>query len=167
MAQQDLHETDVNTLFQELGREAVTKRMRCEAVAEMARLPCAVEGPASRLAGKRSDAFAVGEKPLAAAMDFPDLTQHGQGRLAQRQGTLFIAFADDPQEHPLGVDGGDGQCNRFADPQTAGVDQGETAAVDGLVERGDQAAAVGITADVGQAFAVGLADFFFVNSGHS
>jgi hypothetical protein len=73
---------------------------------------------------------------------------------------LLVAFADDPQEHLLGIDGGHGQFDGFAEPQAAGVDQRETTAVDRLPDRGDQAAAVLVAANVGQALAVGLADFF-------
>ena len=112
-------------------------------------------------------AEAVGEEPPGVAVDLPDLAEHGQGRLGQRQGPLLVAFADDPQEHLLGIDGGDGQFDGFADPQAAGVDEGETAAVDRLADGGDQAAAVLVAADVGQALAKGLADFFLVNSGQS
>lgn len=114
-----------------------------------------------------SGALAVGEEPLPAAMDFPDLAQHGACRLGQGQGSLFVTFADDPQEHPLGVEGRNGEGDGLADPQAAGVDQHETATVDRVSDRGDQAAAVRVASNVGQAFAIGLADFFFVKSGRS
>ena len=64
-------------------------------------------------------------------------------------------------------EGRNGQGDGFADPQAAGVDQRETAAVDRLGDRGDQAAAVLVASNVGKAFAIGLADFFFVKSGQS
>lgn len=50
-------------------------------------------------------AVSVGEDPLGVAMRLPDLTQHGEYGLGQGQGSLLVAFADDPQEHLLGVDG--------------------------------------------------------------
>lgn len=124
-------------------------------------------GSANCPSGKISAVLSDGEEPLRAAMDFPDLAQHGQWRLAQRQGALFVAFADDPQEHPLRVDRGNGKCDRFADPQAAGVDQREAAAVDRAFDRGDQAAAVLVASRIGKAFAIGLADLFFVKSGQS
>ena len=138
-----------------------------EVVIETAGCSHGIEGLAGHLSGKMSGALTVWEEPLVAAMNLPDLTEHGQCRLGQRQDSLFVAFADDPQEHPLGVDGGNGQCDGLADPQAAGVDQGETAAIDGLVDRGDQAAAVLVASDVGQALAKGLANFFFVSNGQS
>ena len=167
MSEQHLHEPDVGALFQEMGREAVAERVRYEVVIETAGCPCRVEGVAGCLPGKMSGALAVGEEPLRATMDLPDLAQHGPCRIGQGQGTLFVAFADDPQEHPLRVDGGDGQRDSFADPQAASVDQRETAAVDRLSDRGDQAAAVLVASNVGKASAIGLADFFFVSNGQS
>jgi len=95
----------------------------------------------------------------------PDLAKHGPYRLGQGQGPFLVALADDPQEHLLGIDGGDGQFNGFAEPQAAGVDEGETAAVDGLADGGNQAAAVLVTAYVGKTLAKGQTDFFWVNSG--
>jgi len=144
---------DVEALFQESGRETVAKRVGREAVIEAARRPCAVEGHAGCRTGKMRGAVAVGEKPLPIAMDLPDRTKHGESRLGQGQGSLFIAFTDDPQEHPLRVDGGNGQCDGFADPQATGVDQRKTAAIDRLLDRGDQAAAVRVASNVGEAFA--------------
>ena len=141
--------------------------MWCEMVAEIARIPCAVEGPASHSIGQMIGALAVGEEPLAAAMDLPDLAQHGQRRLGQGQGSLFVAFADDSQEHLLGVHGGNRQCESFADPQATCVDQGKTTAVDWVSDRGDQATAVLIASNVGEALAIGLAHFFLVSSGQS
>jgi len=161
MTEQDLHQADVDALFQEFGGETVAQRVRCEAVAEIARIPCAVEGPARHSTGQMIGAVAVGEDPRPAAVDLPDLTQHGQGRFGEGQGSFFVAFADDPQEHPLGVDGRDGQRQGLADAQAAGVDQRETAAVDRQPDGGDQAAAVLVASNVGQAFAIGLADFFW------
>ncbi len=167
MAEQDLHEADVGALLQESGRKTMAKRVRYEVVIEPAGRSCGVESPAGRPSGKMSSAFAVGEEPRLVAMDLPDLAQHGPCRFGQREGSLFVAFTDDPQEHPLRVDGRDGQCDSLADPQAAGVDQRETAAVDRLGDRGDQAAAVLVASNAGKAFAIGLADFFFVSSGQS
>ncbi len=100
-------------------------------------------------------------------MDLPDLAKHGEDRLGQGQSALLVPFADHPQEHLLGIDGGDGQFDGFADPQAAGVDQDETAAIDRLGDRADQAAAVLVASDVGKTLAKGVADFFFVSSGQS
>jgi hypothetical protein len=167
MPEQHLHNADVSALLQKSGREAVAKGVRSEVVIIAAGCSRGVEGLPGYLSRKMSRALAVGEEPLFVAMDLPDLAQHGPCRLSQRKNSLFVAFADDPQEHPLGVDGGDRQGDGLADPQAAGVGQGETAAVDRLPDGGDQAAAVRIAPNVGQAFAVGLADFFLVSSGQS
>jgi len=167
MAQQDLHEAEVNALFQESGRKAVAKGVGRERVREAARRACPVEGQAGGVTGQMEGAVAVGEEPLGIAMGLPDLAKHAEGGLGQGQGALLVAFADHPQEHLLGIDGGDGQFDGFAEPQAAGVDQGETAAADRLADRGDQAAAVLVASNVGKALAIGLADFFFVSRGQS
>ena len=60
------------------------------------------------------DALA-GEDPGRAAMDFPYLSQHRQHRLGEGKCTLFVALADQSQEHPVGVEGRDGQCDRLSD----------------------------------------------------
>ena len=167
MPQQDLHEAEIDALLQQSSRETVAKRVGCKVVIKTAGRPGAVEGPSGRPTRKMRAAFSVGEKPRPAAMDLPHLTEHGECRFGQGQDSFFVAFANDSQEHPLRVDGRDGQGDGFTDPQTAGVDQGETAAVDRLSDRGDQAAAVRVASNVGKAFAIGLADFFFVSRGHS
>ncbi len=100
-------------------------------------------------------------------MGFPDLAEHLEDRFGQRENTLLVSLADDAQNHLLGVDRGDGQRDRLGDPQAIGVDERETAAIDGLFQCGDQAAAVLVTADVGQPLPAWLADFFFVNRGQS
>ena len=100
-------------------------------------------------------AVAVGEEPLGMTMDPPDLAEHGEDRIGQGQGALLVAFADDPQEPLLRVDGGDGKFDGFADPQAAGVDQRETAAANRLVDRADQAAAVLVASNVGKTLTIG------------
>ena len=100
-------------------------------------------------------------------MGFPDLAEHLEDRFGQRENTLFVSLADDAQNHLFRVDRGDGQRDRLADPQAIGVDERETAAIDGLFECADQAAAVLVTADVGQPLPAWLADFFLVNRSQS
>ena len=93
-------------------------------------------------------------------MGFPDLAEHLEDRFGQRENTLLVSLADDAQDHLLRVDRGNGQRDRLGDAQAIGVDEGETAAIDGLFQCGDQAAAVRVTADVGQPLPAWPADFF-------
>ena len=95
------------------------------------------------------------------------VAEHLQDRFGQGENTLLVPLADDAQNHLLRVDRRDGQRDRLGDPQALGVDERETAAIDGLLQGGDQAAAVLVTADVGQPLPAWLADFFFVNRGQS
>ena len=100
-------------------------------------------------------------------MSFPDLPQHFQHGSRQRKSTLFVAFANHVQQLLVGVDRRDRKLDGFSDPQSVGVNKREAAAVNGPLQCGDQAATISVGADVGQSDVAWLADFFFVNSGHS
>ena len=167
MPEQHLHDTDVGALLEEPGREAVTQRVRAEVVIETTGRPGEIEGSSSRPNGQMIVALAIGEEPFLAAMSLPDRAEHVECGVRQRQGPLFVALADDPQEHSLGVDGREGQSDGFTDPQPAGIDQREAAAVDRILDRGNQAAAVLVALNVGKTLAIGLPDFFLVSSGQS
>ena len=167
MAEQDLDDPDVHAPLEHVGGEAVTQRVRPEIGVEAAGVVRLDErGPCGRIGqvGRQSPA---GKEPPLAAVGFPDLAEHLEDRFGQRENTLFVSLADDVQNHLLRVDRGDGQRDRLGDPQAIGVDERETAAIDGLFECADQAAAVLVTADVGQPLPAWLADFFLVNSGQS
>lgn len=109
----------------------------------------------------------TGEQPAYVAMSLPDLPQHLEHGIRQRKSTLFVAFASHAQQLLVGVDCRDRKRDRFSDPQSVGVDEREAAAVNGLLQCGDQAATISVGANVGQSDVARLADFFFVNSGHS
>ena len=100
-------------------------------------------------------------------MSLPDLAEHLQHHVRQRQSPLLVAFARHAEQQLPGVHRRDRQPERFSDPQAVGVNQREAAAVNGLPQRGDQAATVVVGADVGQPDVAWFADFFFVNNGHS
>ena len=167
MAEQDLDDPDVHAPLEHVRGEAVTQRVRPEIGVKAAGVPRLDErGPCGRIGqvGRQSPA---GKEPPPAAVGFPDLAEHLEDRLGERENTLLVSLADDAQNHLLRVDRGDGQRDRLGDPQAIGVDEGETAAIDGLFQGGDQAAAVLVTADVGQPLPAWPADFFFVNRGQS
>ena len=98
---------------------------------------------------------------------FQTVAEHLEDRFGQRENTLFVSLADDAENHLLRVDRGDGQRDRLGDAQAIGVDERETAAIDGLFQCGDQAAAVLVAADIGQPLPAWPADFFLVNRGQS
>ncbi len=167
MAEQDLDDPDVHAPLEHVRGEAVTQRVRPEIGVKAAGIPRLDEcGPCGRI-GQVGCQSPAGKEPLPAAVGFPDLTEHLEDRFGQRQNTLLVPLADDAQDHLLRIDRGNGQRDRLGDPQAIGVDERETAAIDGLFECGDQAAAVLVTADVGQPLPAWLADFFLVNRGQS
>src|SRR5271156_2333504 len=165
--QKDLDDPDVHAALEHVRGEAMTQRVRSEIGVEatgVARLD--ERGPRGRIGevGRRSPA---GKEPPLAAVGFPDLAEHLEDRFGQRQNPLLVSLADDAQNHLLGVDRRDRQRDRLVDPQAISVDDGKTAAIDGLFQGGDQATAVLVTADVGQPLSAWRADFFFVNRGQS
>ena len=167
MSQQELDHADVDAPLEQMRGEAVTQRVRPELGVEPAGVPRLDErGPCGciRQVGRRSPA---GKEPPPAAVGFPDRAEHLEDRFGQRENTLLVSLADDSQHHLLGVDRGDGERDRFGDPQAIGIDERETAAIDGLFQGGDQAAAVLITADVGQPLPARPADLIFMNRGQS
>ena len=135
-------------------RKALSIGVKAAGVARLdERSPCGRVGQV----GRQSPA---GEKPLLAAMGFPDLAEHLEDRFGQRENTLLVSLLDDAQDHLLGVDCGDGQRGGLGDPQVLSVDERETAAIDGLFQGGDQATAVLVAANVRQPLPAWLADFF-------
>jgi len=167
MPEQDLDDPDVHAALEHVGGEAVTQRVGPEIGVEAAGIPGLGEGGPCGRVGQVGRQSPAGKEPPRAAVGFPDLAEHLEDGFGQRENTLLIPLADDPQNHLLGVDRGDRERDRLGNPQAIGVDERETAAVDGLFQGGDQAAAVLITADVGQPLAAWLADFFLVNRGQS
>ena len=93
-------------------------------------------------------------------MGFPDLAEHLEDRFGQRENTLLVSLADDAQDHLLRVDRGNGQRDRLGDAQAIGVDEGETAAIDGLFQCGDQAAASSSLRTSASSSWLGLRTFF-------
>ena len=154
MPEQNLHEADVYALLEEPSGEGMAKAVRPEMLIETTGCPSSIEGLANCFTGNVSCATAAGEEPLGAAMDIPNLVEHGQYRLGQWQGAFLVALADDLQEHARRVDGRAGQGDGFADPQAAGVDQRKTGTVDRMGNRRDQAPAVLVASNVGKALTI-------------
>jgi hypothetical protein len=167
MAEQDLDDADVHAPLEHVRGEAVTQRVRPEMGVEAAGVARLKERGSCGRIGQVSRQSPTGKEPPPAAMGFPDRAEHLEDRFGQRENTLLVSLADDAQDHLLRVDRGNGQRDRLGDPQSIGVDERETAAIDGLFQCGDQVAAVLVTADVGQPLPAWLADFFFVNRGQS
>ena len=149
MPEQDLDDADVDAPLEHVRGEAVTQRVRPEIgvkAAGVARLN--ERGTCGRI-GQVGHRSPTGKEPPPAAVGFPDLAEHLEDRFGQRENALFVSLADDTQNHLLGVDCGDGQRDRLGDAQAIGVDERETAAIDGLFQGGDQAAAVLVATDIG------------------
>ena len=167
MSQQNLDDANIHALFQQVRGGTVPKRVRTEAIIESALASRLDESSSCGAVRQRREDRLTGEQPAYVAMSLPDLPQHLQHGIRQGKSTLFVAFANHVQQQLLGVDRRDRKPDRFSDPQSVGVNEREAAAVNGLLQCGDQAATIVVGADVGQPDVAWLADFFFVNNGHS
>ena len=167
MPELDLDDANIHTAQEQVAGEAVAERVRQEIGAEAAGVPRLGEGGSCGRIGQVGRRAPAGEEPAAAAVGLPDLPEHPEDGIGQREDTLLVPLADDVQDHLLGVDRGDGQRDRLVDPQAVGVHERETAANDRLLEGRQEAATVLVTADRRQALAAWPADFFFVNRGQS
>ena len=166
MSQQNLDDANVHASLQQVCGEAMAKRVRSKSVIEAALASRFDERISCGGVGQRRGDSPAGEQPALAAMRLPDLSQHVQHHLRQRESPFFVAFADHVQQQGLGVHRGDRERDRFSDPQSVGVNERETAAINGLFQRGNQTPTIVIGADVGEPDVAGLAYFFLVNSGH-
>ena len=99
MSEQDLHDSDVDALFEQLGRKAVAQGVRLEVFVKETFVTRVVECFTNRCARNVSGPVATREEPSGVAMRLPDLTQHLEHRFGERQGKLFVALAHQTQEH--------------------------------------------------------------------
>ena len=105
MAEQDLHDAEVNALFEQAGGKAVAERMAGERVAEQALLTCNANRLADRVVRNVTRCvISSREDPLLATMQLPSLPQHLKSRFAQWNDAFLVPLADNPQQHLLGVD---------------------------------------------------------------
>ena len=111
MAQQNLNQADVHALLEHVCGKAVAERVWPKLIVEAALASRLIKRGVGGGIRQVGDDASAGEDPGGAAMDFPYLSQHRQHRLGEGQSTLFVAFADQSQEHLVRVDGRDGQCD--------------------------------------------------------
>ena len=167
MSEKELDDADVHAALQHVRGEAMPERVRPEFVVKAALASRLVESRSCGRVGQVGHGSATGEQPPLAAVGLPNLPQHLHDRFGQWERPLLVSLADHAENHLLGVNRRDRQCNRLPDSQSIRVDDREAAAIDRLFQRRDQAAAILITADVGQAFLAWLANFFLVNNAQS
>ena len=149
MAQQHLDDADVDPALEHVRGEAVAERVRPERFVKAACLSCLDKGSTGGGLGQRGQQAPTGEEPPCAPVGLPDHAEHLHDRFGEGENTLLVALPDDIKDHPLRIHRRDGQSDRLRDPQAVGVDERETAPIEGLFQRGDQAATIVVGADVG------------------
>ena len=126
------------------------------------------EGPAQHIGGDRTAVPAVGEKPLPVTVPGhpPHPAKALVHRARHRNEPFLVALADHPQQAAGLVDGADRKGGGLADPQAAGIDQAETAAVDGVADGAENALHLGMGKCLRQTLLLRKPDLF-LNSAQS
>jgi hypothetical protein len=131
VAEQDLHDPDIDAAFDEPGGIAMTESSRRNPAD--ADLPCgSSEGASKRPTPDRPGASLVREQPSWVTVDLPQPSQIFKDRLRQRHNALFVAFADDVEVKIGTVNSADLKSRRFRRPQAAGVND-SAASLEGRV----------------------------------
>lgn len=86
--------------------------------------------------------------------------------LGDRNDPFLVALADNTQNTAGFVDGGDGQCGGLGNPQTAAIDQAETATMDRIADTRENALDLGMGKRLRQTLLLGQPNLF-LNSAQS
>ena len=76
------------------------------------------------------------EQPVRGPVGGPEFSELGESFVWQGYQPIVAAFAVDVQEHPRGIDLGDGQAAAFIQTQATDVNGGQTDPVNGLAHTG-------------------------------
>jgi len=138
VAEQDLHDADVDTVLHQAGRVAVAKRMRRHPLPYSRRGGSGGKGARQHTIIERRVTVMIGKQPAAVVMGQPQVAKVVEHRFWQRHQPLLVALTDDAQ-HLIGtVDGADLQRGRLADAQAAGIDNSKTCLVDRVADAAEQ-----------------------------
>lgn len=169
MAEQHLHDADVDPVLQQPGGIAVAEHMRCRPRLSILAGPSDGVGKALRQHSDmdRPRAPAIGKHPAMIAVVAPKTTQVFQDGRWDRHQAFFVPLADDSKPLVGAIDCPDLEIGGFADPKATGIDQLKAAAVNGVVDLSQNAPDNGIRPCRRQALLLRKADLFLVNSGQS
>jgi hypothetical protein len=103
------------------------------------------------------------KKEVAVFMGLPEFSHGFQKGFRERNESFLVAFANDPKDHSLGIDGLDLKAHRFTDAKSAEIHQLKTKAVVWFTNGGKESKELFVGYSAGQTLLAGHADFFFVN----
>ena len=138
VAEQDLHDTDVDTVLDQPCRVGVAQAMRGYPALDTGRGNGGSEGIGQHTLVDRRITVSIGEQPAGVVMGLPEAAQRVEHRLRQRRQPLLVALADDAQ-HVVGpVNGANFQRGGLADAQAARIHNGETRLVNRVADAAEQ-----------------------------
>ena len=164
VAEKDLNEAGVYLLLEEPGRVGMPQRVRgCLASAgQVGCFDSLGEGADQDVGDDGAGPPPVGEEPARVTMilGLPHPAQALVDRPRHGNEAFLVARASDPQETGRLVDGGDAKRGGLTDPQAAGIDQAEAAAVDRIADAAENAQDLGMGKGLRQPLLLGQPDLF-------
>jgi len=138
VAEQDLHDPDVDAVLDQPCRVRMPQGMRGYAVANARRVSRGGEGVRQHVSVERPISAPIGEQPAWVAMGPPHRAELVENRLGQQHQPLLVALANDTQHLVGAVDGADLQMGGFADAQAARIHGGEARPGDHVADVAEQ-----------------------------
>jgi len=95
VAEQDLHDADIDAVLDQPGCVTVAQAMRGDPALDAGRGSSGGKGIGQHTLLDRRVTGSIGEQPTWVAMDPPQIAQRIENRLWQRRQSLLVALADD------------------------------------------------------------------------
>ena len=115
MAQQDLHNTNINAMLDQPRRITVSQCVRRKILGDAATRGRRGERGRQYRSADRSGALAVGKQPATVVMCLPEVAELIENGLRQWHEPFLVAFADDAQHHVSPANSTNFQRCGFAD----------------------------------------------------
>ena len=131
MPEQELDRAEVGARFQEMDRKRMPERMGCDRLGQPCPPTRLVAGLLDRAPADRRVRPCPREQPVRGLVHPPPRAQHLQQRRREHHVAILRALAVDAEDHPLAIDGADGEPGRFGDPQARSVAGRQAGAMEG------------------------------------
>jgi len=168
VAEQDLDGADVDLVLEQPGRIGMAQCVgrRPASAGKLCRLDGSREAAGQDIDANRTAVPAIGEEPSPAtvALRLPHAAKALVNRPRHRNEPLLVALADDPQQAAGLVDGADRKTGSLADPQAAGIDQAEAAAMNRVADGADNPLHLGMAERLRQPPLLGQPELFLNNA---
>jgi hypothetical protein len=123
MAEQSLNDANIDLLFQQMRREAVSQRVHGDIFIEAGRLGSVVEDPLQRSGGNRLQRIGAGKEPMGRLGSLSIVAKDAEQLLGEHHVAILASFAvTDGDDHAGAVNIATGESDEFGHAQAGGVD---------------------------------------------